>query len=184
VDAIVLVLSDEGRDEFTRVADDARFGKLKTIAAGGQTRAESVRNGLAAVDCSDDDIIAVHDGARPLVTSDEIARTIEKAAGTGAACLVADVTDTIKEISGSVITRTIDRNTLRRALTPQAFRYDVIRRAFDNIALDESVTDECSLVERLGVEIAFVEGSGRNIKVTRPEDVVFAEAILRDRAKS
>ncbi|MEO7538448.1 MAG: 2-C-methyl-D-erythritol 4-phosphate cytidylyltransferase [Pyrinomonadaceae bacterium] len=181
VDAIVIVLSDAGREEFSKLTDTSPFNKIKAVVSGGETRAESVAKGLAAIDLTTAGVVAVHDGARPLVTVEEITRTIEKAIETGAACLVADVTDTIKEVTGNKIVRTIDRRSLRRALTPQAFRYDVLRRAFDNIDLDGSITDECSLVERLGVEIAVVEGSGRNIKVTRAEDVVFAEAILRDR---
>jgi 2-C-methyl-D-erythritol 4-phosphate cytidylyltransferase len=181
VDSIVLVLSDDGRDEFLKAATRFEFTKLAAIVAGGITRAESVKSGLLAVNADSADIIAVHDGARPIVTCDEITRTIEQAAETGAACLVATVTDTIKEVRRSHIVRTIDRSSLRRALTPQAFRYDIIRRAFDGADLgDDAITDECSLVERLGVEITIVEGSSRNIKITHPEDLVMAEAYLRD----
>lgn len=181
VDAIILVLSEDGREQFLSAATRYEFTKLASIVEGGATRAASVKNGLLAVNAAPADIVAVHDGARPIVTCDEITRTIEKAAETGAACLVADVTDTIKEVRLGHVVRTIDRSSLRRALTPQAFRYEVIRRAFDGADLsDDAITDECSLVERLGVEITVVDGSSRNIKVTRPEDLVLAEAYLRN----
>lgn len=178
VHRIALVLSEAGRQEFGRACADQKFTKLDTLASGGATRAESVRNGLAAVNAADDDVIAVHDGARPLVTPEEIAQVIESAIASGAACLVAPLTDTIKSVEHGVIHSTIDRDRLRRAMTPQAFRYEILRRAFDGAPLGEDVTDECCLVERLGIPITAVEGSPRNIKITRPEDLRFAEAIL------
>ncbi len=181
IDEIVLVLSEEGRDRFALIGDEFEISKLKSVVTGGKTRAESVRNGFDAIDASTANIVAVHDGARPLVTVEEIALTVEKAAETGAACLVADVTDTIKEIEDEYILRTVDRGTLRRALTPQAFRYALLREAFDGVDLSESTTDECYLVEKLGVKIVFVEGSTKNIKVTRSEDLILAEWIIADR---
>ncbi len=180
VDRIVLVLSKEGRVEYDRIAEASRFAKIYSIVLGGRTRAESVKYGLDAVDPATAEIVAVHDGARPLVTVDEIKRTIEGALDFGAACLVADVTDTIKQVNGKYIVRTVDRRDLRRALTPQAFHYDLIRRAFDGADLSDVITDECLLVERLGVKIAFVEGSSRNIKVTHPVDIILAETLLKD----
>src|ERR1035437_3201955 len=106
VDAIVLVLSDGGREEFEKVSAHTHFDKLVKIVTGGNSRAASVRNALEALNASPDDIVAVHDGVRPLVPVDEISRTIEKARETGAACLVADVTDTIKEVDGAHIVGT------------------------------------------------------------------------------
>ncbi|HMT06793.1 MAG TPA: 2-C-methyl-D-erythritol 4-phosphate cytidylyltransferase [Pyrinomonadaceae bacterium] len=171
VDEIVLVLAAEEISDYR-----SNISKLRKVVAGGATRAQSVRNGLAV---ATGEIVAVHDGARPLVTVEEIERTIEMAAKTGAACLVAEVSDTIKHIEGSEIIRTVDRTKLRRALTPQAFKADILQRAFDEFGADESATDECYLVEKLGVPIACVEGSSRNIKVTRQEDLVFVEEFLR-----
>lgn len=157
-----------------------KFGlkKIKRIVAGGASRAESVRNGLDAADPTTD-VVAVHDGVRPLVSIDEITATIEKAQETGAACLVAVVTDTIKQVFDGKITGTLDRTKLRRAMTPQAFRYDILRKAVDQEILDSDVTDECMLVEKLGYPIAYVDGSSRNIKITHPEDGILAEALLR-----
>ncbi len=178
VDEIVLVLSEDGRAEFQISNFKSQIPKLKNVVIGGAMRAESVRNGLESVEAPDGSVVAVHDGARPLVTSDEIAAVIAKAGETGAACLVAPVNDTIKSVEGDVINFTVDRTRLRRALTPQAFRLDILRRAFDRADLSEAVTDECYLVEKLGVPITAVEGSSRNIKITRTEDLKFAEAIL------
>lgn len=175
VDAIVLVLAGDHVAGF----EASNISKLTKIVSGGATRAESALNGLTAVD-DDSNIVAVHDGARPLVTVDEIERTIAKAEETGASCLVAAVTDTIKSIRGDEIAATLDRDKLRRALTPQAFRIEVLKKAFELGDLSDAVTDECYLVEKLGHPIAFVEGSSRNIKITHTEDLVLAEALLKN----
>ena len=180
IDEIVLVLSVEGRAYFEQIKGKFEISNLKSVITGGKTRAESVKKGLDSIDANDGDIVVVQDGARPLVSVDEITRTVATAKETGAACLVAEVTDTIKEIEKEHISHTIDRNLLRRALTPQAFRYDILRKAFEGVDLSESITDECYLVEKLGVKIALVEGSARNIKITRPEDLVLAETYLSD----
>lgn len=177
VDAIVLVLATDRIGQF----DSAAVKKSLKIVAGGSTRAESVLNGLNAID-SETRIVAVHDAARPFVSVDEIERTIAKAKEMGAACLVGPVTDTIKTISGGEISGTLDRDKLRRALTPQAFKIEVLRRAFEIGELNDAVTDECYLVEKLGHPIAFVEGSARNIKITHAEDLVLAKALMESYA--
>ncbi len=176
VDSIILVLAADRLAEYDALRSE--IPKLARIVAGGKTRGESVLNGLNAVGESCE-VVAVHDGARPLVSVDDIERTIAKALETGAACLVAPVTDTIKSIRGSEIAATLDRDKLRRALTPQAFRLDVLRRAFDLADLNEAVTDECYLVEKLGHPIAIVEGSSANIKITHAADLAFAELLMR-----
>lgn len=173
VDSIILVLADDQIVGF----DAGKIPKLSRIVTGGSTRADSVLNGLNAVD-AETAIVAVHDGARPLVTTNEIEWVIAKAKETGAACLVAPVTDTIKSVRGGEITTTLDRSELRRALTPQAFKIELLKNAFAMCELDENVTDECYLVEKLGHPIAVIEGSLRNIKVTHPEDLVLAETLL------
>jgi 2-C-methyl-D-erythritol 4-phosphate cytidylyltransferase len=172
IDQIILVLSDERAATFVQTVD-----KLRKVIVGGSTRAESTLNGLNAID--DSDIVAVHDGARPFVSVDEIDRVVARAREMGAACLVARVTDTIKTIRGDEISGTLDREKLRRALTPQVFRIEVLRKAFELSDLSDAVTDECFLVEKLGHPIAFVEGSAKNIKITNPEDLIAAEAIAR-----
>lgn len=178
VDAIIAVIGEADFNRFSAIAQYAKITKLKRTVTGGKTRAESVRNGFNAVD-PESAIVCVHDGVRPLVTSDEIAATILSAELNGAACLSAAVTDTVKTVDYGKITGTVDRQSLRRALTPQAFRYYVLKEAIENSTLDESVTDECYMAENIGVMVTAVEGSPRNIKITHREDLVLAEAFLR-----
>ncbi len=181
VDNIILVLPQSETSGFFGQAAKYNLQKLKSVVAGGATRLESVWNGFRQIDPDAAQMVAVHDGARPLVTILEIERTIEKANETGAACLVAPVTDTIKEIApdGSIL-RTIDRSTLRRALTPQCFSYEILRRAFSKIdVLSERATDESLLIEKLGQKVSIVEGNSRNIKITIPEDLILAEALIK-----
>jgi 2-C-methyl-D-erythritol 4-phosphate cytidylyltransferase len=178
IDEIVLVLPAQEIKNFDAAKEKYGLKKLVKIIAGGKTRAESVANGLKKIDGEKVKVVAVHDGARPLVASDEITQVVEKAGECGAACLVATVTDTIKEVSGDKIVRTVDRRNLRRALTPQAFRFEILQKAFAQADLSEAATDECFLIEKLGFEIAAVEGSARNIKITHPEDLRIAEMFL------
>ena len=178
VDSIVVVL---GRDS-VGAFDVSAYSKVTKIVAGGSSRADSVLNGIKALE-DEIGIVAVHDGARPLVSVNEIEATVAKAKETGAACLVAPVTDTIKSIRGGEIAATLDREQLRRALTPQAFKIEVLKAAFENADL-EAATDECYLVEKLGHPIAIVEGSPRNIKITHPEDLTLAEVLLRRQLKA
>ena len=178
VDEIILVLPAVEIENFQKTVEKYNVKKLTKIAAGGKSRAESVFNGLNSIDSEQTKIVAVHDGARPFVSTEEITNTIEKARETGAACLVTGVTDTIKEVREGKIVGTIDRKQLRRALTPQAFRYEILKRAFETADLSEAITDECFLVEKLGYEISVVEGSAQNIKITTQKDLVFAEILL------
>ncbi|MGI9055551.1 MAG: 2-C-methyl-D-erythritol 4-phosphate cytidylyltransferase [Pyrinomonadaceae bacterium] len=178
IDEIVLVLSENEIENFQHLAENRNLKKLKKIVAGGKTRAESVFNGLQSVD-KNCQVVAVHDGARPLVSSEEISATIEKAKETGAACLTAKVTDTIKKIESDKIIETIDRESLRRALTPQCFKIEILQAAFENADLSEAMTDECFLVEKTGYEIAFVDGSAKNIKITTREDFQIAEMFVK-----
>jgi len=177
IDSIIVVVPDREINAFQRMALTLNLGKLGEVVAGGPTRAESVWNGLKAV--RNAEYVAVHDGARPLVTVDEIERTLAAAREFGAACLTAAVSDTIKTVANDEIKCTVDRSGLRRALTPQVFRTELLRRAFANVDLDESITDECYLVERLGHKIQSVPGSSRNIKITVADDYVIAEALLK-----
>ncbi len=180
IDEIIIVLSAGEIENFQTLAENFNLTKLKKIVAGGQTRATSVFNGLNAIEKASAEIVAVHDGARPFVSDEEITATIEKAKETGAACLVGLVTDTIKEVADGEIVGTIERTKLRRALTPQAFRVEILQKAFENVDLSEAATDECFLVEQLGQKIAIVEGSAKNIKITTPEDWELAEIFLKE----
>lgn len=180
IDEIVLVIASNQLLTYRELA--VKFGarKVSKIVFGGRTRAESVSKGFGVIDSSKAEIIAVHDGARPFVSSEEITATIEKAMNTGAACLVAPVTDTIKEITDGKIVQTVDRTKLRRALTPQAFHYDILRNALLGADLSDAATDECYIVEKFGFKISIVEGSPKNIKITTREDFAVAEIFLKE----
>jgi len=173
-------LTEESAESFHSVVKEFGLHKPRQVIAGGATRAQSVQRGLGVI--VDAEVVAVHDGVRPFVTPAEIDQVVKSAREHGAAVLVAAVTDTIKEIRGDRVVRTLQRAQLRRALTPQCFRFDLLKRAYDQLTEVEmdgtEVTDDCQLVERLGAEIVAVEGSARNIKITREDDLVLAEAIL------
>lgn len=180
IDAVILVLPAAYIEHFSRICKNYNLKKLVNVVQGGATRAASVWNGMQAVELETTKIVAVHDGARPLVSSEEISAVVIEAQKTGAACLVAPVTDTIKEVAANEIIGTIDRSKLRRALTPQCFRYEILRRALMENDLGEASTDESFLVEKTGVAISIVEGSSKNIKITHREDFRFAEILLRE----
>lgn len=180
IQEIIVVLPPHESAGFLALADKFGLRKLAKVVPGGTTRAQSVLHGLQAVREATAEIVAVHDGVRPFVTPDEIARTVDAAIGEGAAILATVPVDTIKEVKDGSVVKTLKRDELRNALTPQCFRYRLLRRAYEATDVtDPALTDESSLVERLGVKIAIVEGSSRNIKITREEDLIIAEAILK-----
>jgi 2-C-methyl-D-erythritol 4-phosphate cytidylyltransferase len=162
----------------------ANVGELKKLARvveGGATRTESVWRGLESLNAGEVEIVAAHDGARPFVTPEEIERTMRAASEWGAAVLCAPVSDTIKICEGGRIAHTPPRESLRRALTPQCFRYELLRRAYERARAEGSeATDDSALVEMLGAHVAVVEGDTRNIKITRPEDFALAEILLKE----
>ncbi|MGI8735600.1 MAG: 2-C-methyl-D-erythritol 4-phosphate cytidylyltransferase [Pyrinomonadaceae bacterium] len=179
IQEIILVLPETDVAGFSSLANEYELRKLRGVVPGGATRAASVLRGLEALDPAAVDIVAVHDGSRPFVTPDEIAQTVAAAELDGAAILVAAEVDTVKEVRHGAVVKTMPRESLRRALTPQCFRYPLLRMAFRKVdELDTALTDESSLVERLGVKVTIVEGSSRNIKITHPEDLVIAEAMM------
>ena len=178
---VIVVLPAEESAAFLAQAGKRGLRKLARVVPGGATRADSVKRGLQAVRAATAEIVAVHDGVRPFVTVEEIENTIAAAQRDGAAILVTPVTDTIKLIEGTSIVRTLERSKLRQALTPQCFRYDLLRRAYEQVDVaDPSPTDESVLVERLGEPVTIVEGSARNIKITTPRDLLVAEALFRE----
>lgn len=160
----------------------ARHGlrKLARVVAGGASRTESVWRGLQVIDAAAARVVAVHDGVRPFVTPAEIDATVRAAELAGAAVLVAALTDTVKSVENGLIQATPPRETLRRALTPQCFRHELLLRAYERARAEGlDATDDSSLVERLGVPVAAVEGDPRNIKLTRPEDFALAEILMQ-----
>jgi len=180
IQEVIVVLPAADVDGFLAVAGRYDLQKVVRVVPGGETRAESVGRGLQSVSPATAEIVAVHDGVRPFVTSEEIERTVRAATTTGAAILTAPVIDTIKTVEKGKIARTLDRDGLRRALTPQCFRYELLRRAFaQSPEVVARATDESSLVEALGATVTIVEGDPRNIKITRPEDIVTGEVFLK-----
>jgi 2-C-methyl-D-erythritol 4-phosphate cytidylyltransferase len=180
IDEVIVVLPAAESAGFLSLAGKYGVRKLARVVPGGATRADSVKRGLLAIRAATAEIVVVHDGVRPFVTVDEIDRTVAAARADGAAILVAPVTDTIKEVRGADVLRTLDRGVLRRALTPQCFRYELLRKAYEHADVnDPSLTDESALVEQLGRPVSIVEGSARNIKITTAEDLIIAEAIHR-----
>ncbi|HEV2803194.1 MAG TPA: 2-C-methyl-D-erythritol 4-phosphate cytidylyltransferase [Pyrinomonadaceae bacterium] len=182
VDEIVLVAPVEETNALLRSAG-SELKKVARVVEGGATRTESVWRGLESLDASAVELVAVHDGVRPFVTPEEIERTMRAAADAGAAVLCAPVVDTIKVCEEGRVARTLAREKLRRALTPQCFRYELLRRAYERAHAEGLEATDCSaLVELLGardVLVAIVEGDARNIKITRPEDFALAELLLR-----
>ena len=181
INEVVAVLPSEEVAGFHSLAQQFQLKKFVRAVAGGATRAQSVRAALSSI--REAEIMAVHDGVRPFVTPDEIDATVQAARTNGAAILTAAVGDTIKEIEGHGVVRTLPRANLRRALTPQCFRYEILKRAYDQHSdLEASgieITDDSMLVERLGVEIVAVAGNARNIKITSAEDLAIAEVLLK-----
>jgi 2-C-methyl-D-erythritol 4-phosphate cytidylyltransferase len=153
--------------------------KIIKVVAGGKERQDSVRLGFEAVGVCD--IILVHDGVRPLVTPDIIEETISAALRFGGCVAAMPVKETTKRVDAEgVILETVDRRTLWSIQTPQAFRYDIFRRAVEKSVKDGFLgTDEAMLVERLGEKVKVVTGSPSNIKITSPEDLMIAETLLK-----
>jgi 2-C-methyl-D-erythritol 4-phosphate cytidylyltransferase len=181
INEVITVLPADETAGFESLAQKFELSKFRRVVAGGETRARSVRNGLNEIVQAD--VVAVHDGVRPFVTPEEIDQVVAAAGKSGAAILTASVADTIKRVEGDRIVQTISRAELRRALTPQCFRFDILKRAYEPLDQLESsgieITDESMLVERLGIEIVAVEGSDRNIKITSVQDLKQAEALLQ-----
>ena len=175
-----MVLPAEESAVFLSMAGKLGLRKIARVVPGGATRAESVKRGLMSVRSATAEIVAVHDGVRPFVTVDEINSTVAAAQTDGAAILVAPVTDTIKQVDDRSVVKTLDRGGLRRALTPQCFRYELLKEAYQHVDInDPSLTDESALIEQLGHRVTIVEGSARNIKITTADDLEFAEALLK-----
>lgn len=179
---IVIVCREQDNDRINKIIELNGFSKVSKLVKGGDSRADSVRNGIGA--CSENaKYYAIHDGARPLITIEEIERVVEAAFDTGAATLGTSVKDTIKVVDGfNNIESTPIRSQLRAVQTPQVFERDLYRFALEN-AGDNIInfTDDCSLIENMGGEVLVVKGNEENIKLTTPIDIVIAESILKSR---
>ena len=156
------------------------FEKVTAVVTGGSSRQESVQLGLNALS-GKVKLVAVQDGARPLVTHAVIDRTVRAAHTYSAAAPAIPVKDTVKVVTGGVVKETPDRKNLRAVQTPQVFDLDLLKGALKKAKEDEAeVTDDCSAVERLGMSVKIVEGDERNIKITTPLDLKIAKLLLED----
>jgi 2-C-methyl-D-erythritol 4-phosphate cytidylyltransferase len=150
-------------------------GRGVTVVEGGGRRQDSVRAALSAAAA---EYVAVHDAARPFVTRDLIEQVFDEAVESGAAIAATPVTDTIKQIDTGRIVRTVPREDLWAAQTPQAFVADVLRRAFEDGGGDPDVTDDAQLLEVLGAPVSIVPAGPENFKITTPEDLARARALF------
>jgi 2-C-methyl-D-erythritol 4-phosphate cytidylyltransferase len=171
------------RERLHREFPDLQRKRIE-LAVGGEHRQQSVENALNRIEAAADDIVLVHDAVRPFVTAEIIHEVIEAAQKHGAAIAGMPAVDTVKQVErtaeGAIIKATIPRAGIVLAQTPQGFRYSIIKKAFDDAAADGFTgTDEASLAERAGHEVAVVMGSPRNIKITTPSDMELAEFYLR-----
>jgi 2-C-methyl-D-erythritol 4-phosphate cytidylyltransferase len=187
IDQIVIVAAEEYLLYVSeRVVDPFGFAKVSKIVIGGETRQESVLKGLNALPLSTS-FVAIHDGARPLVSPTDIDHVVEIAKKERAAILAAASTDTIKHVADGFIIDTKDRRTLYRAQTPQVFQFDLILSAHKELAESENVndvTDDASLIERKGFKVRIVQPTAPNLKVTEKSDLILAKALLEREAEN
>jgi 2-C-methyl-D-erythritol 4-phosphate cytidylyltransferase len=181
IDEIILVVHcDDILYCREKIIDTNNYRKIKCVVTGGETRQDSVFNGLKEV-AQDSDVVLIHDGARPFIDEESIVRCIEAAKQFGAATVAVPVKDTIKSAdSEGFVNSTLDRSTLWSIQTPQAFRYNIIMESHEQALKDGYIgTDDTVLAERLGYRTKLVMGTYNNIKITTKEDLIFAESIVK-----
>jgi 2-C-methyl-D-erythritol 4-phosphate cytidylyltransferase/2-C-methyl-D-erythritol 2,4-cyclodiphosphate synthase len=185
IDDIILAVPENDID-FVRqeLIKKNKLTKVTNVVAGGRERQDSVRNALAAVN-DECDIVVIHDGVRPFVTGQMISNIVAAAKDCQAALIGVPVKDTIKETEDNgVVLKTVPRQNLWLAQTPQAFHLDILRKAYAAAQNDNYYgTDDASLVERIGIKVQIVRGTYENIKITTPEDLIMAEALLKNRSR-
>lgn len=184
VPSVVVVVAAERIADWERIRETEGWPVQTDIVAGGAQRQESARIGVATLgNRGAVEIVVIHDGARPLVTTAMIRACIASAQRNGAAIVAIPVTDTIKQVIDGTIVVTPDRSSLWAAQTPQAFRWQLLHDAFawaDHVA-HPATTDEASVVEAFGHPVGVVHGERANIKLTKPDDLVMVRALLRTR---
>jgi 2-C-methyl-D-erythritol 4-phosphate cytidylyltransferase len=175
VGTAVLMIAQKNLGTIAEVSREHRWKKVAHVRLGGERRQDTVRIGLRSLPPCE--WVIVHDGARPLVTEREIRDGLRAASATGAAIAAVVPADTVKRVTddGRVL-ETLDRRTLALAQTPQVFRRDLLERAHDEVG--EDATDDAAMLERIGVEVRVYRGAATNIKITTPEDLVLAEALI------
>lgn len=178
IDSIVVVARRSDMMLISDVAREFNITKLVSVVSGGETRSESVKNGLTALP-KDTGYIAIADGARPLITPDIINATVKEAKKTGGAAPAIPVNDTLKRVLGGKIERTVDRESLYAVQTPQVF--DVIKYSAARSITNEDYTDDTAYFEKAGFAVSITQGSASNIKLTYAQDIALAESILEKR---
>jgi 2-C-methyl-D-erythritol 4-phosphate cytidylyltransferase len=181
VTEIVVALRPDDIEWVSELVNRERLSRPVRFVEGGDSRQESVQNALATLS-ADTDLVAVHDAVRPFIDASLIEKTVQVAAETGAAIVGIVPVDTVKRIHKDKVRATLPREHLVLAQTPQVFRFDLLRLAFESAAGDGFIgTDESSLVERMEeVEVSVVQGSDRNIKITKPSDMELARLFLSE----
>ena len=179
IEMICLVVPEGDLKRANDLIRENGFRKISKILPGGLERQESVKIGFEAL--SPSDLVIVHDAARPLVTPELLTRLIKGAEEFGGCIVGTPTRDTMKRVNaGGIVQETVDRAGLWNIQTPQAFRYDLLKRAFEAAVRENFVgTDEAMLVERLGVKVKVIDGGGVNLKITTPEDLQIAEALIK-----
>ena len=175
---IILALPQDKIAYWEKLCRKYAFDIPHTIAVGGKTRFESVRNALQQIEADDDALVAVHDGVRPLVSEEVIKDCFLAASAKRAAIPVCSIVETIREVSRDFASsHTVDRDKYRIVQTPQTFQLGLLRKAYAQ-PYNDSFTDDASVVEALGVDVFLLEGNRENIKVTTPVDLKIAKALL------
>ena len=175
---IVVVTREDLIVPLSGLCRDAALSKVRKVVRGGETRTQSVLAGVEELSRSIE-LAAIHDGARPLVSQKVLEEVIRRAAQCGAAAPAVPVKDTVKVARDGLVESTPDRSVLYAVQTPQVFQRDLIRGALTKaLEADAALTDDCSAVERLGIGVALTQGDYCNLKLTTPEDVAMAEALL------
>jgi 2-C-methyl-D-erythritol 4-phosphate cytidylyltransferase len=185
VDEILVVAREDGMDEIEHLVSSASLRKVTKVISGGAERHMSVWNGLQAVNSEGSEFIAIHDGARPLVTPKLINACLDLARAHGAACCASQIPDTVKRASiEQMVTESVERTGLWAMQTPQVFSSGLILQAYASLmAKHEMVTDEVSAVQKLGKKIALLKNDDWNLKITFPHDLELATHVLELRAK-
>ena len=188
VTSIVVAVRKPDMERVQAQVNENGFAGRVVVVEGGDNRQESVAHALAAIQANPDDIVLVHDAVRPLIDAATIDRTIDAVAEHGAAIVGMPAVDTIKQVErtahGALVVSTIPREFIVQAQTPQGFRFSLLQSAFAEATADGFVgTDEASVVERAGHQVAVVPGSQVNLKITQPGDLELAEFYLHQRAR-
>ena len=178
IDHIIVTAPKEAAEEVRSLVAGAGFRKSVKVVEGGDRRQDSVASGIRHLQPGTT-LVAVHDAVRPFVSVEEIENVVRQAERTGAAILAVPIVDTVKQAEKDFVESTLTREHLVLAQTPQVFRIDILKEAFESARKDEYYgTDESSLVERIERPVAIVRGSDRNIKITRPTDLTLARVFL------